>query len=410
MRPMSGDSANEINDDQRLELWRALLQPEHSDLVEAAAAIDAHDAAALMRLRTRWPAELVQVAVELAEARRKAAEKFGEDVAARMVCAVSGIEQATSAAVARHKAQRFAALKPRRIVDLCCGIGGDAMALTQVAPTTAVDRSALRAWMAGRNAGCSTLVADATEADLTDAAVHIDPSRRSEHTGRRWMKYEHYQPGPAFLEQLVRSGHDVAIKLGPGVDIDALPLSDADELEFISECGTLVQAVLWTGRLAQHAGLRTATTLPHGAMFTGEPGLHIATDNFMKYVYTIDPAIERSGLLGAFVNETSLPALHPKVGLLTGGDLVDNPWLTAFEVVQVMPWRVGRVQRWLHEHRGGIVEVKTRGRVVNPDAMQRRLRGGGDRMYTVFVLRFDRSVCAIITNRLGREDQSAPPA
>lgn len=397
-------------DDDLLECWQALIQPEHAELIHAAAEIDAHDAAALTRLRRRWPAALVRLAVELAEARRKAAEKFGKNIAANMMCDVPGVEQATSGLVAQHKAKRFEALQPERIIDLCCGIGGDAMALARIAPTTAVDQSAVRAWMAGINARCATQVANATEVDLTGAAVHIDPARRSERSGQRRLRYEDYEPGPAFLEQIVRSDNSVAVKLGPGVNMEALPLNATNELEFISEHGTLVQAVLWSGGLVQHARQRTATKLPSGATFTAEPDQPITVDNFKRYVYTIDPAIERSGLLGALVEATGLPALHPKVGLLTGTELMNNPWLTAaFEVIEFMPWRLSRVRRWLREHHGGIVEVKTRGRVVNPDEIQKRLRGGGDLHYTVFVLRFDREVYAIVTRRITDTTKSVSP-
>ena len=47
-----------------------------------------------------------------------------------------GLEQATAEPVARHKARRFAG---ELVVDLCCGIGGDALALAEHSRVLAVD-------------------------------------------------------------------------------------------------------------------------------------------------------------------------------------------------------------------------------------------------------------------------------
>lgn len=68
-----------------------------------------------------------------------------------------------------------------------------------------------------------------------------------------------------------------------------------------------------------------------------------------------------------------------------------------------MPWIEKRVRAWLREHRAGVVEVKTRGRAVDPDALQNRLRGGGDEPYVVFVLRLGRAIEAIIARRTGAD-------
>jgi len=48
----------------------------------------------------------------------------------------------------------------------------------------------------------------------------------------------------------------------------------------------------------------------------------------------------------------------------------------------------------------GVVEVKTRGGAVDPDRAQRRLRGPGETPFTVFVLRWDRQIIAMVTRRL----------
>jgi hypothetical protein len=72
---------------------------------------------------------------------------------------------------------------------------------------------------------------------------------------------------------------------------------------------------------------------------------------------------------------------------------------TAFGVLAHMPWIEKNVRAWLKEHDGGIVEVKTRGRAVDPDLVQKHLRGTGGQAYTVFVLRLGRAIEAFVTSR-----------
>src|ERR1700712_404292 len=72
---------------------------------------------------THAAAALTQV-----ELRRRAVAKFGED-AARMYFTPEGLEQATRARVARHRASRVASSLLSSVLDLGCGIGGDLLAM-----------------------------------------------------------------------------------------------------------------------------------------------------------------------------------------------------------------------------------------------------------------------------------------
>ncbi|MEL7088679.1 MAG: hypothetical protein AAGL98_09610, partial [Planctomycetota bacterium] len=357
------------------------------------------------------------VALELIKARRKATVKF-PGRAETLIADAAGVEQASSLAVARHKAGRFRDAGFSQITDVCCGIGGDAMGLSAAGlSVAAVDLDPVRAWMAGLNAGCTMRVADAAEL-LTQTlpgiagvtAMHVDPARRTD--AGRVFRLNDYQPGPATLLQLLDRFPDAGIKLSPAVNLDELeafiPTFRNDqggggrELEFISEAGRLVQAVLWTGRLARPDTPRSATLIVGERSRTvagvpSEPGFSLP----QRYLFTVDAAAERAGLLHTF----GLPAIHPRLGLLTS-DLPDphtNPWLTGFELLAELPWHSHepkKVRDWLHAHDAGIVEVKTRGKAVDPDHAQRQLRGPGVTPYTVFVLRFDQRLAALITRRL----------
>ena len=108
-----------IDEDPQVRLWERMLCKTRRPLLREAAEIDPEDVNAIERLRRSWPAQLVTSALDLAAARRKAAEKFPRPE--EIVADVEGIEQATSHQVAEHKAQRFAAACSGGLVGAASG-------------------------------------------------------------------------------------------------------------------------------------------------------------------------------------------------------------------------------------------------------------------------------------------------
>ena len=83
--------------------------------------------AAATRLRRQFSPARVHLLLEQVELRRRAAVKF--ERAEEMFFTRLGLEQATDLWVAAYKARRFAGRSP--VADLCCGIGGDLLALAR---------------------------------------------------------------------------------------------------------------------------------------------------------------------------------------------------------------------------------------------------------------------------------------
>src|SRR5207244_4035625 len=138
---------------------------------------------AVARLRRQYPAEAVAAALEQAELRRRAREKF-ED-ADRLLFTRPGLEQASGDRVARWRARRY---EPWPVVaDLCCGIGGDTMALAASHAVLAVDRNELHARLARENAGVRgargpvwVVVGEIPALTPRIEAAFLDPGRREE--------------------------------------------------------------------------------------------------------------------------------------------------------------------------------------------------------------------------------------
>jgi len=375
-------------------------------LQQAAARASPDDPSAVARLRRSWSADMVHAALDLADARRRAAVKFPH--ADQLMLDRAGVEQATALPVARHKAARFHALG-EPVVDLCCGIGGDAMALAERLPVMLIDREPARAWSARWNVRRQTpphppeaAAADVDQLNLRGRLLHLDPARRN--AAGRIFRYADCRPGPETMERLLARNPDMAIKLAPGIDPTELP---AGELEFISHAGSLVQAVRWCGRLrraARSATVIDATGVVHSLQAERHDQLDEANPppaaDLDDYLFTVDPAVERARLIGWLCRALDLGAVHPALGLLTGDRAVDSPFLTGFKHLTTMPWREKKVRAWLAHHEAGVVEVKTRGRAVNPDALQKRLRGTGRTTFTVFIYRHEQRLLAHITRRL----------
>jgi hypothetical protein len=398
-----------------LATWQRLTEPEMAELLAASAGGVAMGVAARAGLRKRFPADLVAAATDLGEARHRAIAKFGADIAERLLADRAGVEMASSRAVALHKARRFAtrAGKGARVADLCCGIGGDAIALRAVGlDVLGVDADPVRAWMCGVNAGCEAVCARVEDEGAWSAPwFHLDPARRAE-GGQRIFELGDLSPGPEVWRDVIGRTCAAAaggpwggaIKLGPGVDPEDVRAAIGDtaplEMEYISENGRMSQAVAWAGELAGPGALR-ATMIAGESIetLTGSASDPPAGD-LGAYVIEADDAIERSCLLGTLASAIAAHAVFPGLGLLTADRPAFGAGCTSFEVLAQMPWNEKRVGTWLREHDGGIVEIKTRGGAVNPDVLQHRLRGPGGTVHTIFVLKLGGRMQAIITRRL----------
>jgi hypothetical protein len=369
-------------------------------------------------LRRSYPAAEVHAALTIAGLQGKARQKF-PDLRGCIWAVPEALEQATDSGVARHKAARFAACRPDRILDLCAGIGGDAMALAAVAPTVAVDLSEprLACLRFNTNGQIETVCADVTvffrDKQQSDAYFHIDPARRS--GGKRSPAYEDMIPGPEFLDMLIRAHAGGAIKLSPAVDFDSLP---EGHLEIISHNKSVVQAVLWTGSLARGfpPNTRTATMFTdHKLMisYTAPPeGAAISEiaggASYPFFLYETDPAFTRARLAFALAQSLRFEPLTDDGGYLADlsyGPRVEHPALTAFEVFSLVPYSEKNAIAELQKHSAaaapGAVEVKTRGKIpgIDTDRLQILFTKAVPSRLTVLIFRFAGTTLAAIATR-----------
>jgi SAM-dependent methyltransferase len=370
--------------------------------LDMAAGKPADTPAAIERWRWHVTPEHVAAAWMQVTLRRAARAKFSR--ADKMLFDRVGLEQATDEVIAEHKARRFAGLG--RVADLCCGIGGDTLALARCAEVMAIDWSPVRVAMAQHNVevygGRATGRADDVifvrpEAD----AIHIDPDRRAQ--GARRHAPEFSSPDLGVLQEIVRHYPGAAVKLSPGADFGVLPF-DA-EIELISHHGECKQAVAWTGRFKQ-ARLR-ATALPGGESLSASHDEAIAWPAPRPLepgviLYEPDPAVIRANLVGVAARRFNLSPVDEQIAFLLGDIIPPTSLLTPVRVIDWMDFAARRTRAWLVGHDIGSLEIKTRGFAGRPEQVLKQLRPTGSRAAVLFLTRIQDKPTAILAERVVR--------
>jgi hypothetical protein len=313
-----------------------------------------------------------------------------------------GLEQATDEWVGAYKATRFAGR--HAVADLCCGIGGDLLALARNGPVVGVDCNPIAAHFAAINANTDVRAADVLEFDL-DAidAWHIDPDRRP--TGRRTTSLAACQPNLATMERLLARLPHAAIKLAPACAVPAA-WTRRCELEWISRMRQCRQLVAWHGDLAKTPGLRRATILAADSHTTPRCVLGAAkqpipvTDRPDRFVFDVDAAVLAAGLQGVLAAEYSLHALGNGPTYLTGPRAICDPALACFEVADVLPLERRRLARYLRVRSVGTLEIKKRGVDVDPENLRRALKLRGNNSATLLLSRVAGRPTAIVAQRV----------
>nr|WP_164540605.1 class I SAM-dependent methyltransferase [Streptomyces abyssomicinicus] len=375
--------------------FAALLTPEGRALLDEVRDVTpGEELATATRLRRTHSPELVSAALTQARLRTRAAAKFGAEDARRMFFTPNGVEQSTRASVAAHRAARFAALGVRSVADLCCGIGGDAVALARAGVRVlAVDRDPLTAAVARANAealGLTDLI-EVREADVTEVdaapydAVFVDPARRG---GRgRIFDPEAYSPPLSWAVEAARgASRAAALKVAPGIPHDAVP-GDA-EAEWISDGGDVKEAVLWFGGAAR-PGAVCATLLPGPRRLDGRGLPDPAVRPVGRYLYEPDGAVIRAHLVAEVAEEVGGGLIDETIAFVTSDEPHPTPYATGYEITDTLPFNVKKLKALLRERQVGTLTVKKRGSAVEPEELRRKAlpKPQGRNAVTVFLTR-----------------------
>jgi hypothetical protein len=413
-----------------------------------------------VRLRREYPADLVATATAQHELRLAARAKFSR--AMEMLFTRAGYEQSSSEPIARYRAARFGAA--HRVADLCCGIGGDLLALASGREALAVDRDDVHTRLAlhnaavyGQTANVSAVVADVRDLRLDDLdAVFIDPARRSgpgtasarpvggsarPRTGSAPRGEGSARPGAAspgaahrFRAGLSEPPLDwcfalaervpaVCVKAAPGLPADLIP--PGWEAEFIADGRDLKEAVLWspalaTAPVAESGGPRRALVLSGSVAhaLVACPGDPVQVTEPGEYLLDPNPAVTRSGLVEDLARSLSdgdrngdgegdgdVAKIDPQIAFLTLNRPVQTPFARTLRVLDSAPWNEKRFAKRLRELGIGAADIRRRGLAGDVDQIHRRLKLAGPNRATIVITRVNDKPWGLIC-----ADTAAPAA
>lgn len=359
-----------------------------------------YDQSTAMALSERLRAEgvdpaLVAGALTQSRLRAKGRAKF-DHFADGMVFTAAGLEQATRLAVAARHAQRFTAAGCRRVADITCGIGGDAMALAALGvPVLAVDADELTAAVAAVNLRHFPEVevrhGDGLALDLPAEGVDgvfADPARRTA-AGRRRHDPAAYSPPLDRVLDVRRAVPALGVKVGPAIPHEAVP--EEAEAQWVSVDGDVVEAGLWFGSLAPQGPGRTALVLA-GTRATvvraPDEGLEPPDVGAVgAYLYEPDGAVIRAGLVAMVAEQVHGRLLDPTIAYVTSDHLATSDVAQAYRIAEVMPFGLKRLRTALRERGVGRLTIKKRGTAVVPEQLRKQLDLRGDEEATIVLTR-----------------------
>jgi SAM-dependent methyltransferase len=352
-------------------------------------------------LRGRYPAELVAAALTQQSLRVAAGSKFSR--ADHMLFTRAGLEQASSELTATHAAARY---PPDALVaDLCCGIGGNLIALAARGRALAVDRDLTSLEFARHNAAVYGAAADAVALVCADVreigldgmdGVFIDPARRA---GGRRLAAGNSEPPLRWCLDLAGRVPAVGIKAAPGLPRDLIPAGW--EAEFIAVGRDLKEAQLWSPALA--TAPTRATLLPSGETLTsgapqapggtggastqGAPGAGVPVAAPGAFLLDPSPAVTRAGLVEELARRLGAWKIDPAIAFLSADRELRSPFARTLRVLESAPWHERNFARRLAELGIGAADIRRRGLAGDVQQIHRRLDLHGPNRATVVITR-----------------------
>jgi SAM-dependent methyltransferase len=321
----------------------------------------------------------------MAHLRLKAAAKFGAD-ARRLFFTRDALEQASDPLVRRYRSR---VAKEMRVLDVCCGIGSDSLAMAQAGgDVLGLDIDPVRVAIARHNAAALGITArfEVTDAraSLPDADMAFyDPSRRDD-TGQRVYSVEAYVPPLSLIRtwQYPR----IVVKLSPGVTLDQLA-DYGGGVEFISVNGELKEAVLWQN--GDFTGTK-ASLLTDAREYHWQPAPAPAPTRLSEprgWLVEPDPALLRAGVVADAAAAFDGFQLDETIAYFTTDTQPHSPWLRAWKILDWMPFHLKRLRASLRHHHIGSVTIKKRGLAITPDDLIARLKLHGGESRTLVLTR-----------------------
>lgn len=342
----------------------------------------------VLSLRKQVGDEWARELLDIISVQAKANKKFGDGV---WMATARSIEQASDQVVANYKALLMG---DRIVIDLCGGIGGDAMAFAKRGSVITIDRDPKMTMMAAENlrsinaSNAAAVCADVTiylpPETVADHRIgfHIDPDRRPH--DRRTSAPEAYEPSFAFVTSVIKSSPASIVKLAPAAELDEA-ISANFHRQWISFAGSVREQTLLAGECIDHAslqcGYRSAVRLKRDGsrqMFATTDAAHDvdvkSVGSPMRFIFDLDPAVRASGLSLAFASANNLHCLGEPSGFFTRDQPIGaESLMQCYEVFWTGPADMKQIRKQIKQQSIQLQSIKVRSTDHDPAAMMRKL-------------------------------------
>jgi hypothetical protein len=342
------------------------------------------------RLRNQLSPAHAAMAMELAQLQIKTTVKFSRGE--QMLFTRTGYEQSSSETIAKYKADLIP--ESIRVVDVCSGIGGDALGLAVGRSLRMVESQSLLCKFSAANLKLYghhdvEIVNEPFSHDHLAGmdAIHIDPDRRI--MGRTVLPSDFSPPLLPLLD--LNNTAITAIKIAPATRLPD-DVRARCHAEWIGERRETKQQVIWLNHPRRWVGSSTATVLDSSGRVTQVTFPNDVRRLFIdvaqeigSFVFEPHSVVLAAGLNRGMAREHGLQRLGPGVAYLTGAESIATPLMACFEVLRVVPLHLDRIARAVGEMKLGHVDWKKRAIEQQTFEQLKKIRLKGDVSATAIV-------------------------
>ncbi len=335
--------------------------------------------------------------VTMLKCRQKAQEKFSK--AHDMFFTTEALEQASGESIAQYIAERFSQVLPRGsdIMDLTCGIGGNAIFLARYFQVKAVDHNEIHLTCAQYNSevyGVSKsiefILGRAEDNIQSTAAFFIDPQRTREGKTKTRFLTNSSPNILTLLPELLKVTQNICIKISPAFDYSELQeLPMMPEVEIIFEKNTNKAALLWFGKFKTYERRATTLSPEQVVSFTNQQMTNevpISTKP-LAYIYEPNKSITKAHLVNEVANQYGLQKINSQIAFLTSNRLLKNVQdiFRIFRVISVQPFSLKTLKHDLVDKGIERAHIIARRFPQTPDEMKAKLKLKEDQEHVVIL-------------------------
>ena len=308
-------------------------------------------------------------------------------------------QQASSYTIAKYNGSIMQ--KYQTCADLCCGIGMDLWSISQNKTVCyAVDLSKNILSYAKYNMG---LYSDrniifqnikAEEFNETVEAIFIDPDRRLD--DKRSNNPFNMSPDLFAIEELEKRYPQIALKLSPMIDYDRYNFFKKGQLHFVQENNELKEILYCSPDLAE-TNTKRCVILPENIYFDEIEETNSELDKIGQHIYEPSPAIIKAHLIENLAALLNINKIDPLLALLSSDKQIDSPFVKRYEVVEIMPFSIKKLNSYIAAQQIAMLDIKTRGFSETVESFRRKLKlQKGSHKAVLFIVKIGKTHSFII--------------